>query len=149
MKSPTKNWCKKYCASGAILFIISFLVIAGLIFWSIWNKTTAPADAARETITLIHAGDYNAAYATTSTEFQSNVIHEDFIAYLDSTPTITTPAEIKFTYRYIEDGFAVVSGTLKSETNLTPITVQLQKEAGEWQAIYISINPEDIPEDIQ
>ncbi|MFA6522577.1 MAG: hypothetical protein WCT24_03245 [Patescibacteria group bacterium] len=134
---------------GLVVGILVLLVVLPAIafVYFLFSSTAGPAKAAESFLTLTAAGDYNGAYEITSTDFKGVATVEGLQLFTESYPVLDEMTSVEFTYRGMSDDVMVVSGTMESATETTPITVQLIKEDGEWKVGFFSLNPEDVPSD--
>lgn len=139
--SKTKKLLMILGIVGAGFLLLIFLGVYGL-----FSAASAPTKAAKSFLETVSSGDVGSAYTMTSTVFKEATAQEDLELFIEVFPVVAESTEITFNQFSIDNDVAVVSGTIYSETESSPITVTLTKEGSEWKVVNFSLNPEDVPD---
>lgn len=149
---------------GAVVGMFLMVVIGALILVSLlgndlkelFGQTKEANSVAKEFTTDLASGDYAGAFALSAEELVTvdGLTVESLQEFAESYPIISEHTSLSFNSVNIststtEGKVIVVSGTIKSETETSPITVHLIEEDvdGELKlrVVFFSLNAEDVP----
>ncbi len=128
------------------VFTIFIVAVYGLIIGSIIMTIMATGvlvTVAQGQLEAFRAGDMNAAYAYTSTEFQKNTALENFTTFARQY-RLESNESVSFYDRKINGNHGMVTGrlTLKDGT-VYALQYRLEKEGEQWKVIGIGIGVQD------
>jgi hypothetical protein len=149
MDMPSATPAKSGGKTKKLLMILGivgagFILLLFLGVYGIFSAASGPTKAAKSFLETVATEDIAAAYGMTSSAFQEVTPQEDLELFLEVFPVVADSTEIKFNSFSIENGIAIVSGTIYSATENSPITVTLTKEGADWKVVNFSLNPEDV-----
>ncbi len=149
---------------GAVVGMFLMVVIGALILVSavgggvkeFFGTTKEANSVAKEFTTDLGSGDYAGAFALSASELVNidGLTVESLQAFAESYPIIAEHTSLSFNSVNIstttEEGkVIVVSGTIESETETSPITVHLIEEEVDGEiklrVVFFSLNAEDVP----
>lgn len=129
------------------IIIIAVLVsLCGISAYLVFGLGKSPTKVAKSFIYSLSGKDLKAAYAMTSSQFQSTVTLLDLEKFLIQYPILKTVSSVKLPIKVVKDNVAKVSGELNSKDGKSsPITLVVVKESSKWRVLNLSLNPEDVP----
>lgn len=131
------------------IFLISAAVMTLIVISIVLSSfsTTKPSKVARRFLEDLSKNELKAAYNMTSAQFRATVTEETFRDFLTLYPVLTSKSEISFSQRAATRDVTTLSGDIKGiDGSVTPITMHIIKEKGDWRVLALSINrsgPED------
>ena len=134
---------------GVLLGIVVFITaIGGLIFWGVWQATSAPVEAARAQLEAINRDDYERAHSYFSARLRELRSAEDFRAFVEENSAALKTTDSTFSNRSIENNVATLRGTLTGgDGRTTPVRYVLVKENDRWVIDSFRFGPEALEED--
>ncbi len=135
---------KKVLGLLAVVGIVIVIAVVALV--SSAGKTPETYTVGRAFIDHLAAGEYDAAYALTSSELQAEFTVGDLQLFVEERQALFTDStSIQFTQRGVDNDIRYASGTLTSGDIEVPLYMEFVDNAGETRLIYFSFDEEDIP----
>jgi hypothetical protein len=129
-----------------IASVFGFLIVViGLFLWWVFGGSIGnPNKSANEFLSNLETNQVDQAYAQTATIFKEATSREDFQAFVEAFPILTTSNEVSFDEieRSTADGqnVSVVSGKLTAESGeTTPVEITMVAEDGVWKVATIDL----------
>ncbi|MFC2074735.1 DUF4864 domain-containing protein [Bdellovibrionota bacterium] len=127
-------------AAGCLVVIVAITLFIAMA------ATSKPTKVARNFLGDLSDQQLEQAYNLTSSQFKASVPPEQFVRFTKQYPILTSPSNISFSHRSVENGVATVAGKITSTTgDVAPITVMVIKEKDDWRVLSLSLRPEDSP----
>lgn len=113
--------------------IVVVVVLLGGVFWWLWGRTLEPVRVIRAQLQAINEGQYEQAYRYLSTDAQSRVSMEEFLALVRGNSRIMRTYDSTFLSRKIENNVATIDGSVKGEDGqVSDVRYVLMKSGGQW-----------------
>ncbi|OGQ35802.1 MAG: hypothetical protein A3F16_07065 [Deltaproteobacteria bacterium RIFCSPHIGHO2_12_FULL_43_9] len=124
-----------FISTGAIALIAISIALS-------LSSITRPSKVARRFLEDLSKRKLEAAYSMTSAQFRATVTKETFRDFLTLYPVLTSKSEINFSGHTAESNITTISGDIKGiDGSITPITMHVIKEKGDWRILALSLNP--------
>jgi hypothetical protein len=129
-----------------IVSVLGFLIIViGLFLWWVFGGSVGnPNKPANEFLSNLETNQVDQAYAQTAAIFKEATSRQDFQAFIEAFPILTTSNEASFDAieRSSADGqtVSVLSGKLTAESGeTTPVEITMVAEDGVWRVATIDL----------
>jgi len=110
------------------------LVLLGVIGGGAYYMTSGAGEVVRAQIAEVKKGDMAAAYGRMSEQYRGQYSMEDFVAFVDSHPSLKQNTDSTFMSRNVENNIARIAGSLTGAAGVTEsVTYVLIKEGGGWR----------------
>lgn len=145
-KKGLPKWAK-IAIGCAGAFFIGVIVLVALIFGIAYKATSAPTESAKLFLDFGAHEIYGSMYAYASPELQASITEADLKGFTENNPILDNMDHVTFSHKSVENDLAILYGTIYSETDSSPIYMELVKVGDDWLVSYISFDPNDIPKD--
>jgi hypothetical protein len=122
-----------WVGGGCCGCLVLVLVFLGVIGGGAYYLTSAAVETVRAQIADVKKGDMAAAYGRMSEEYRGQHSMEDFVALVDSHPSLKENTDSTFMNRNVQNNTARVGGSLTGGGRTESVTYVLVKEGGGWR----------------
>ncbi len=131
------------CAIAGIVggsLLALFILLAVVIFVVVSSASSGAVEATRNHLTFLKNGDFESAYAGTSSGFQTATSFDQYRKFISNYPALSDVASSSFSERSVENGVAKLGGTITDSSGVRkPFSVQLVEENGAWKILGIDL----------
>ncbi len=131
------------CAIAGIVggsLLALFIILGLVIFGVVYSASSGAVEATRNHLTFLKNGNIEAAYAGTSSGFQSATSLDQYRQFVSSYPVLSDVVSSSFSDRSVENGVANLSGTITDSRGAeSSFRARLVKENETWKIVGIDL----------
>lgn len=131
------------CCVLLVVSAIAFSVIGSKLAKDFIDEATQDPKVAATLFFTTLRTDAASAYTLTADDFREATTEEDLAAYVVDSEILTTWTVLDFPTVNIDNGFAMLEGTMETDTEYTPVYVETTADsAGVWRVNYFELGYE-------